>query len=331
MGHRPALALSSRHLAALPPALLNFYVFALGAIVGSFLNVVIHRLPDENLSIVKPRSRCPHCGYSIPAWLNVPILSWVVLGGRCKSCKASISIRYPVVELLTGTLFLAMLIRHGPTLAAALGMLLAAGLIAITFIDIDIWEIPDEISLPGIFIGAALRPVAFEVPWYDGILGAAIGWTLLWGIRAFYFLIRKVEGMGFGDVKLIGMIGAFVGPYLLLPTILLASVSGTVVGVIVWVVSRGEEAEAPVTEAEEDDDSPPESTDDDDAREDGDPAMPERAAAAGSAEAGEEDDEEDWEPPENAVPFGPFLSLGGLAAYLFGHDIFTLILRLLPG
>lgn len=270
--------------------------------VGSFLNVVIHRLPAEGQSIVRPRSRCPHCQDAIPAWLNIPILSWVLLRGRCRKCKAPISIRYPAVELMTGVVFLAMLIRHGPNLAALMGMLMAAGLIAITFVDIDIWEIPDEISLPGIVIGAALRPFAFDVAWYDGLLGAAIGAGILWAIRALFFVVRKVEGMGLGDVKLIAMIGAFVGPMHLLPTILVASISGSIIGLSVWAIDRirnppGAEPEVVTTS-------------------DG-ASNTEEAPEPGS----EADEEEDWVPPDNAVPFGPFLSLGALAAYLFGDQL----------
>lgn len=272
-------------------------LFVLGALIGSFLNVVIARLPAGE-SIVHPRSRCPHCHTMIPGWLNIPVLSWLFLRGRCRACKAPISVRYPMVELLTASLFLACWSRFGLSAALLLGLVLSASLVAITFIDIDTWEIADEISIPGVAIGAALRPWAFDVPWYSGLIGAALGAAFLGFVRWAYAVVRKQEGMGLGDVKLIAMIGAFLGPGGLLPTILLASVAGSVIGGVLLLVKRlrGEasvDAEAPA----------------------GPPApAPERP----EDEAKSEEDDEDWVPPENAVPFGPFLALGALAQLLFG-------------
>lgn len=292
----------------LPPYYFHVTALILGALVGSFLNVVIARLPDPNASIVRPRSKCPHCGYMIPSWLNLPILSWLVLRGKCASCKAPISVRYPVVELLTSLLFLAVYMRYGLSLATLGGLILTASLIAITFIDIDIWEIPDEISLPGIVIGAALRPFAYDVPWYDGLIGAALGAGFLWFIRWIFFVLRDMEGMGLGDVKLIAMIGAFVGPFGLIPTILISSVSGSIIGAIVLTVAkvRGTDQQ-PI----------------DDATEVAADEAPEPTAPDEDADG--EGDEDDWVPPANAVPFGPFLSMGAIATLLFARDLESLL------
>jgi leader peptidase (prepilin peptidase)/N-methyltransferase len=265
------------------------YLFLLGAMVGSFLNVVIARLPTGE-SVVRPRSKCPKCGDMIPAWLNIPILSWLVLRGHCRACKTPISIRYPMVELLTAFLFLAAATQYGQSLATLSSIIICAMLVAITFIDIDIWEIPDEISLPGILIGCALRPFAFDVPWYDGLIGAALGASFLWLIRWVFFVLRDMEGMGLGDVKLIATIGAFVGPLGLMPTVLIASVSGTVIGSIVLFTQKN----------------------------DVEPEMTETKPLDEKEEEEGEEEEQEWQPPKNAVPFGPFLSLGAICTVLFG-------------
>lgn len=282
-------------------------VLIFGLLVGSFLNVVIARLP-EGESIVRPRSRCPKCGYMIPSWLNVPVLSWLVLRGKCASCKTPISIRYPMIELLTGMLFLACYTRFGLSWALLLGFWLCGSMVAITFIDIRWWEIPDEISLPGVVIGIVLRPLAFDVPWWDGLLGAVLGYGFLWVVRVGYELVRKREGMGLGDLKLLAMIGAFLGLKALLPVILVASFSGSLVGGALLLVRRirgdvpedDAEAEAPAASAGE--------------SEPAEPASGEEAEASEDAE-----DEEEWEPDPDAVPFGPFLAMGSLFVLLYGH------------
>ena len=294
----------------MPKHIFLTYLFVLGSMVGSFLNVVIARLPAGQ-SIVRPRSRCPKCGDSIPAWLNVPILSWFVLRGRCRACAQPISFRYPMVETLTACLFLAIGVRFGWSLATLAGLILAGSLVAITFIDLDIWEIPDEISVPGVVVGCALRPFAFDVPWYDGIAGAAIGASFLWLVRWGYFQLRKVEGMGLGDVKLIAMIGAFVGPLGLVPTILVASVAGTIIGGTVILLGGRDDPEQEANEAPTAEPAPPA-----DAPSDGDETAP-------------DDEEDDWVPPPNAVPFGPFLSIGALVQLLFGPALVRLVFGLL--
>lgn len=274
----------------------------LGALIGSFLNVVIARLP-EGENIAYPGSRCPKCQTPIPWYLNIPILSWTALRGRCRACKAPISIRYPVVEALTAVLFVAVAARFGATWATPVAWLFAGSLIVITFIDIDIWEIPDEISIPGVPIGCVLRPLVFGAPWWSGLAGAAMGGGALWLIRWFYLKFRGVEGMGLGDVKLIAMIGAFLGVGGLLPVILVASVSGALIGGLLLLLLPGEEASDEATAPAAADDRPDEP---------------------------EGDDEEDWEPPPNAVPFGPFLALGALTQLLLGPQIQLWIMRLAP-
>jgi leader peptidase (prepilin peptidase)/N-methyltransferase len=276
--------------------LLQTLTFALGAAIGSFLNVVIARLPKGE-SIVRPRSKCPSCGQMITWWQNIPIASWLLLRGRCFACKNPISLRYPVVEILTAALFLASLQRFGLSLAFAASVVMCTGLLAITFIDIDEWLIPDEIALPGIAIGTFLRPLAFDVPWFSGLLGAFIGTATLWLIRFVHMSIQKREGMGLGDVKLIAMIGAFVGPGGLLPTIMVGSFVGSIVGGTLLLVRRfsGEAAPGEATPA------PP-------------PSPPPDAPTSTSDD---DDDDDDWVPPKDAVPFGPFLSLGAIATMLF--------------
>ena len=287
----------------LPLWLFETYIFLLGAVVGSFLNVVIARLP-EGLSVVRPRSRCPKCESPIPWHLNIPVLSWVLLRGQCANCAQKISLRYPMIELLTAVLFLAVARRFGQTEATVLGLILAGALIAITFIDLDIWEIPDEISLPGIALGAALRPWAFDVAWYDGLLGVVVGGGVLWAVRAGFYLLRKKEGLGFRDVKLIAMIGGFLGAKAILPVLMIASVSGIVGGLLMLALGFKEDERA------------------------AEPAETDSTPEADPAEAAEEneEEEEDWVPPKNAVPFGPFLALGALAQLLFGAQIERFVL-----
>ena len=229
-----------------------------------------------------------------------------MLRGRCRACKLPISIRYPIVELLTALLFVAVGMRHGWSLATVGGLCMVGGLVAITFIDMAIWEIPDEISLPGVLIGVVLRPLAYDVPWYDGLVGAALGASFLWFIRWLFFVLRNVEGMGLGDVKLIAMIGAFLGPFALAPMIMVASVSGTLIGGIVLLLAPSEEEDAEDAEADGEPPSEP----------------PDSKADAGNDE---DEDEDDWVPPPTAVPFGPFLSLGAIATLLFEHEILGVI------
>jgi leader peptidase (prepilin peptidase) / N-methyltransferase len=287
--------------------LLHTLTFILGAAIGSFINVVIARLPAGE-SIVRPASRCPECKTPIKPHQNIPLVSWLILRGRCASCRTPISVRYPVVELLTAVLFLACAVRFGFTWALLPALIFAGSLIAITFIDIDTFEIADEISIPGIVLGCVLRPICFDKPWFSGIVGALLGAGFLAFIRWAHMLVRKKEGMGLGDIKLIAMIGAFLGPGGLLPAILVGSFSGSIIGgvVVLGRKLRGEDR----TEGEPKAD-----------------AVPEPKPALDSDE-GQNEDEDDWEPSWDTVPFGPFLALGALAALLFEPVFQRLLLGL---
>lgn len=296
-------------LSHLPELALGF-VFLAGATVGSFLNVVIHRLPLGE-SVVTPRSRCPQCTTPIEAWNNLPVVSWLLLRGRCAHCRAPISVRYPAVELLTGVLWVAVAVRFGLTAAAGAGVVFVSSLVAITFIDIDHFEIPDEISLPGIVLGAIARPLVFDVPWYDGVLGAAIGGGILYAVRWSYEKVRGVEGMGLGDVKLIAMLAAFLGPTAVLPIILVSSIVGLIVGSIVLALAPRAAQDAPAdTGAAPAVDSAGSTV----AADNGPPSL----APSPEPPSGDDDDDDGWVPPPTAVPFGPFLALGGLSELLLG-------------
>jgi leader peptidase (prepilin peptidase) / N-methyltransferase len=206
------------------------FSFILGACIGSFLNVCIYRIPAGE-SIVSPPSRCPRCGAGIRWYQNIPIFSWIALGGKCASCKAGISVRYPLVEALTGGLFTLVFFYFGigwPTLVFWVFM---AMLVVITFIDLDHQIIPDVISLPGIvigFFGSFLLP---WISWTDSLYGILLGGGSLFLIATGYELLTKKEGMGGGDVKLLAMLGAFLGWKAVLPIIFVSSLLGTIVGV----------------------------------------------------------------------------------------------------
>src|SRR5262245_38356250 len=188
---------------AVSTPLLLCFAFALGACVGSFLNVVVWRLPRGE-SVVTPRSRCPGCGDAIPAWANVPLLSYVALRGRCRACGARISLRYPLIEALTGAAFAALLLVHGPSVRLLVAWVLAAALIAVTFIDIDHHIIPDSITLPGLLLGLALALVAPQVGigFRESLIGALGIGGALWAISAGYERFAGKTGLGMGDVKL---------------------------------------------------------------------------------------------------------------------------------
>lgn len=214
-------------------------VFVFGAIIGSFLNVCIVRLPEER-SIVTPPSHCPTCRRDIAWYDNVPLLSYLVLRGRCRGCGVRISPRYPAVELLTGALAVALWWRLGPTLAFAGYFVFAAALVTITFIDLDHRVIPDVISLPGIAVGLAVSLVSPLVTPVDAVLGALAGGGVLLGIALGYQAIRGQEGMGGGDVKLLAMIGAFLGWQSVFVTLMVASLIGSLIGVAVMLYQRAD-------------------------------------------------------------------------------------------
>jgi len=200
--------------------LVNAFVFIFGIIVGSFLNVVILRLPAEQ-SIVSPGSHCPHCQMAISWYDNIPLLSFIVLQGRCRGCTRPLSWQYPLVELAGGVFALAVWLCFPPASFLPYFAFLAA-LVVVVFVDCEYQIIPDVITLPGVIVGLAFALAGLTIGWRDSLLGVILGGGVLYLISAVYFLITKRQGMGGGDIKLLAMIGAFLG-YQALPFILFAS------------------------------------------------------------------------------------------------------------
>lgn len=212
--------------------------FCFGAVVGSFLNVVILRLPNEDESIVFPASHCTSCMTNLHWYENIPILSFLVLRGKCGHCKAKISFQYPLVELCMALLSAALVQQFGLSLVTAGYFLFCAALLVIIWIDIHHQIIPDVISIPGIIIGLLFSLINPEVYWLDSLIGVLAGGGILYAIALFYFLWRKVDGMGGGDIKLLAMIGAFLGWQALPFVIFASSVSGTIVGLLAMIQQK---------------------------------------------------------------------------------------------
>jgi leader peptidase (prepilin peptidase)/N-methyltransferase len=208
-----------------------------GALIGSFLNVCIYRLPRQT-SIVWPASACPACGRPLSWFENVPVVSWLLLRGRCRTCRARISIQYPIVEIVTAIMFAGAWWYYGlgPLLFSRL--LFGCALIVLFAIDLEHHLLPNAITLPGIAVGFLLSFIT-EPGWVASLLGILLGAGTLFLIAEGYYRLRHEEGLGFGDVKMLAMIGAFVGWKLTFLTLVLASFSGTVVGLILIAVKRG--------------------------------------------------------------------------------------------
>ena len=264
----------------------------IGLAIGSFLNVCISRIPLDE-SVVRPRSRCPQCKKPIANRDNIPVLSYALLGGRCRYCKKKISIRYPLIEALVAAISGLIYLKFDIGLQWLVYLLFCAALVALAFIDADHRILPDVITLNGLWIGLLLSlfiwipgplvgrvlqaaglagPDPRVVSFASSVLGAVVGGGLLWFVREAYFRLRGVEGMGFGDVKMMAMVGAFIGTPLTLFTIMIGSVLGSVIGVA---------------------------------------AM--RFGGKGR---------------EYELPFGTFLSFGAILAVLYGNEIVTLYLNL---
>ncbi len=253
------------------------FVFFFGMLWGSFLNVVIHRLPLGE-SVVKPRSRCPGCRKLIPWYRNVPVLSWLALRAKCGDCGMKISARYPLVELLTGCLFVGAVI-HSPTALHEwpFHFFFLASLVACTFIDLDHWILPDKITLPGIvvgFTGAVVNGIfisqfetdgVFYAPILDSFFGILVGGGILYAVAEGYHRYAKKEGLGGGDIKFLAMIGAFTGVKGALATLILSSFVGSFLGILL-ILFKGRKG-------------------------------------------------------TTMIQFGPFLALGGVAAFFFGNDL----------
>ncbi|HKG22081.1 MAG TPA: prepilin peptidase [Blastocatellia bacterium] len=234
----------------LPSYFIGFAVFFLGLIIGSFLNVVIYRVPLRE-SVVSPGSRCPGCNTDIKAYDNIPVISYAILGGRCRNCGIGISIIYPAVELLVGLLYLLLFLKDGLSLLLPADIVFVSLIVPLVFIDLRHKILPDAINYPGLLLMIILRviapdPVIIEATratWHltawpvwavslaGSALGAAVGGGSLLLVREGYFRLRRVEGMGLGDVKMMLMVGAFLGWQLTLLTIFLASLLGSLIGI----------------------------------------------------------------------------------------------------
>lgn len=244
--------------------------FVLGCVVGSFINVVIYRLPkildhqwrtecssflelpeqapkkeDKPLSLIWPASRCPHCGHAIRPWHNIPLLGYLLLAGKCKDCKKKISVRYPAVELITGLASLIVLYSLGPTLQGLFGLFLTWTLIALTGIDFDEHLLPDSITLPLIWAGLLINSQGLFTDLHTALFGAVFGYLVLWLVFWGFKLLTGKEGMGFGDFKLLAALGAWLGWPWLASIILLSSVTGLLFA-IAFMIFSGNKRSAPI-------------------------------------------------------------------------------------
>jgi leader peptidase (prepilin peptidase) / N-methyltransferase len=208
-----------------------------GAIVGSFLNVCIYRLPRGG-SIVSPASTCPQCGHVLAWFDNIPIFAYLALRGRCRNCGERISAQYPLIELVTAAIFALGWWYYGPGWLLASRLVFGCALIVLFAIDLEHHLLPNVITLPGIVVGFAFSFFT-EPGWAASLIGLLIGGGALWGVAEAYYLLRHEEGLGMGDVKMLSMIGAFVGWKLTVVTLLLASLSGSVIGLALIATGRG--------------------------------------------------------------------------------------------
>jgi len=237
----------------------------LGLLVGSFLNVLIHRLPImmqrdwraqareflelpaepvSTFNLVLPHSHCPHCNHQIRAWENIPLVSWLALRGKCSSCRAPISARYPLVELLCGLLSAYVAWHFGFSWQAGAMLLLTWGLLAMSMIDVDHQLLPDSIVLPLLWLGLIVNSFGLFASLPDALWGAVAGYLSLWSVYWLFKLVTGKEGMGYGDFKLLAMLGAWGGWQVLPLTILLSSVVGAVLGTIMLRLQKAESGTA---------------------------------------------------------------------------------------
>jgi len=247
-------------------------VLLIGLLIGSFLNVVIYRLPkmmeadwrqqcnellcgsadtttdpapSETFNLAVPNSRCPVCNYSIRAWENIPVISYLFLRGKCSACKASISLRYPTIEFATGLLSLAVIYMLGFNYAGLAGLLFTWCLIALTMIDVDTQLLPDDITLPLLWLGLIANYFGFYTSLEDAFWGAVAGYLSLWSFYWLFKLITGKEGMGYGDFKLLAALGAWMGWQMLPQIILLSSVVGAVLGISLMII-KGRDKNIPI-------------------------------------------------------------------------------------
>ncbi len=240
----------------------------LGLLVGSFLNVVIYRLPlmmesrwrndccelleietekqDSPMSLASPNSHCPHCKAAIPPWHNIPVLSYLILGGKCAQCGTRISPRYPLVELTSGLMTMALAYHFAPSAALVGAMLFTWCLIALTMIDVDHQLLPDDITLPLLWLGLLFNLSGAFASLQDAVIGAMAGYLVLWGVYWLFKLLTGKEGMGYGDFKLLAALGAWLGWQALPLIILLSSLVGAICGIALMLIkSRGKEIPIP--------------------------------------------------------------------------------------
>lgn len=280
---------------ALPAWYLWSVALLFGAFWGSFCNVAIHRIP-AGLSIAWPPSRCPSCGHGVRPRDNVPVLSWLLLGRRCRDCLTPISARYPVVELLVAALSLALALRSHDLTGYAVFFAFALLLVILSFIDLDWWLLPDVITLPGIACGvlaALLHPVTpygTVVTPLGAVIGAAAGSGAIYATALLFRVATGKVGLGGGDVKLMGMVGAFLGYEAVLPVIFLSAAQGSIAGLVLLMFRRRE------------------------------------PAAAATAPGGPDDG---FVPTSHHIPYGPFIALGALEYLFFGPVIFGALQALL--
>lgn len=265
-------------------------IFIFGLVFGSFMNVVIYRLP-RGLSIIRPASRCPDCGNAIKPCDNIPVLSFLILKGRCRYCGTRISLRYPTVEFLNGILWVICVYRFGLSLSVLPVFFLISSMIVITFIDLEHLIIPDHITIPGTLIGLALSPFMVD-PFFrietlginTSLIGATVGVLLFLGIAFFGRMLFKKEALGGGDIKLMAMVGAFTGWKGVIVTTFIGSLIGSIVGIFIILRRKKREgvsnSRGPVIELDS----------------------------------------------ETVIPFGPYLSIGAILSILMGQEIWSLYL-----
>ena len=257
-----SLLLVSQTLDGIPPVLIYIISGVFGAIIGSFLNVVIHRVPREE-SIVFPNSRCPSCSAAIAFYDNIPVLSYVVLGGRCRGCSIRISPRYPAVELVTAVLFVVVTWHDGISVALPFDLIFMTAIVALVFIDAEHMILPDVITYPGMAFAVAARiaiPLLTKTPHFDdvpslmqgtlagmpiwvvslvgAVIGALIGGGSLWLMGWTWEKLRGIEAMGLGDVKMMFMVGAYLGWRLTILTIFVGVLSGSLIGIVLMARQR---------------------------------------------------------------------------------------------
>jgi leader peptidase (prepilin peptidase) / N-methyltransferase len=219
------------------PIIFPVFAFLFGAVVGSFLNVCIFRMPKEE-SVVSPPSHCPVCNYQIRWYDNIPLFSYIILGGKCRGCSTKISVQYPLVELINGLLTLALFLRFGPTLAFLVLFIFCSALVVITFIDLEHQIIPDEISLSGIVVGFVFSFFISGHGWLNSLLGILLGGGSLLLVAYGYQKLTGKDGMGGGDIKLLAMMGAFLGWKAVPFIIFFSSMIGSVIGVSIMLMQK---------------------------------------------------------------------------------------------